>query len=170
MKNIISYKPVAAVSVLAALLSLGACGERTDGQTVGQKVDAAIAKTGDAAKEAKAESKEKAAQASASAKDAAADAKTAVMGAAAETKAAVSSAGETMGAKIDDAQITAKVNAGLAADKDLSAVKINVDTKDGVVTLMGPVPNGAAKARAADIAKNVKDVKSVNNQLTASAG
>ena len=38
--------------------------------------------------------------------------------------------------KIDDATITSKVNAALAADKDLSAVKIDVDTKDGVVTLI----------------------------------
>ena len=50
-------------------------------------------------------------------------------------------------------------------DKDLSAIKINVDTKDGVVTLSGPAPTAAAKERAAEIAKNVQDVKSVNNNL-----
>ena len=34
------------------------------------------------------------------------------------------------------------------------------------LTLSGAVPTAAAKARASEIAHNVKDVKSVNNQLT----
>lgn len=72
--------------------------------------------------------------------------------------------------KIDDATITAKVNAALAADKDLSAVRIDVDTKDGVVTLTGPAPSPEASAQATKIAKNVKGVSSVNNQLTVKAG
>lgn len=97
-------------------------------------------------------------------------------GAAKTGQAARSAADETrsMGAgvanKVDDASITTKVNAALVADKDLSAVKINVDTKDGVVTLTGPAPNAAAREQATKIAKNVKGVTSVNNQLVVSAG
>jgi len=72
--------------------------------------------------------------------------------------------------KIDDATITTKVNAALAADKDLSAVKIDVDTKDGVVTLTGPAPTPEAASRATKLAKDVKGVTSVNNQLTVKAG
>jgi osmotically-inducible protein OsmY len=72
--------------------------------------------------------------------------------------------------KIDDATITSKVNAALAADKDLSAVKIDVDTKDGVVTLTGPAPTPEAAAKATKLAKDVKGVTSVNNQLTVKAG
>jgi hyperosmotically inducible periplasmic protein len=72
--------------------------------------------------------------------------------------------------KVDDATVTTKVNAALAADKDLSAVKIDVDTKDGVVTLTGPAPTADAKDKATTIAKNVKGVTSVNNQLTVKAG
>ena len=71
---------------------------------------------------------------------------------------------------MDDAAITTKVNAELAADKDLSAIKIDVDTKDGVVTLTGPAPSAGARERATEIAKNVKGVTSVNNQLTVKAG
>ena len=142
--NSMTSKGLVAVSSLAALLALGACGQRTDDQTVGQKIDSGVAKTEQAA-----------AEAGAAVKEAGNKAETAVMGAAADTRSVVS-----------DAEITAKVNAGLAADKDLSAIKINVDTKDGIVTLNGPVPNAAAKSRASDIARNVKDVKSVNNQLT----
>jgi hyperosmotically inducible periplasmic protein len=72
--------------------------------------------------------------------------------------------------KVDDGMITAKVNAALVADKDLSAVKINVDTKDGVVTLTGPAPSPEAAAQATKIAKDVKGVVSVNNQLVVKAG
>lgn len=72
--------------------------------------------------------------------------------------------------KVDDATVTTKVNAALAADSDLSAVKIDVDTKDGVVTLTGPAPSAQAKDKATTIAKNVKGVTSVNNQLTVKAG
>lgn len=72
--------------------------------------------------------------------------------------------------KIDDATITTKVNAALAADKDLSAVKIDVDTKNGVVTLTGPAPSAEASEKATKLAKNVKGVSSVNNQLMVKAG
>lgn len=72
--------------------------------------------------------------------------------------------------KIDDATITTKVNAALAADKDLSAVKIDVDTKNGVVTLTGPAPSPEAASKATKLAKDVKGVTSVNNKLTVKAG
>jgi osmotically-inducible protein OsmY len=39
-----------------------------------------------------------------------------------------------------------------------------------VVTLTGPAPSESARDRAAEIAKNVKGVSSVNNQLTVKAG
>ena len=77
-------------------------------------------------------------------------------------------AGKSTGA-VDDAQIVTKINTGLAADKDLSVFKIDVDSKSGMVTLKGSVPNDQAKSRAAEIAKATKDVKSVDNQLTVSA-
>ena len=78
--------------------------------------------------------------------------------------------GAAASSKIDDGMITTKVNAALVADKDLSAVKINVDTKDGVVTLTGPAPSPEAAAQATKIAKDVKGVISVNNQLVVKAG
>jgi len=143
-----------AVTSLAALLALGGCG-RNDERTAGQQLDAAVAKTEAAADKAKDDAKVAAARTEDAMKDAAEATKTAGAGAM---------------SRIDDAGITAKVNAGLAGDKDLSAIKINVDTHDGVVTLTGPVPSASAKDRANDIAKNVKDVKSVNNQLTVTAG
>ena len=64
--------------------------------------------------------------------------------------------------------ITASVNARLAKDPDLSALRINVDTKDGAVTLTGPAPSQSAKDRAATLAREVEGVKSVTNNLSVS--
>ncbi|HSW19996.1 MAG TPA: BON domain-containing protein [Ramlibacter sp.] len=176
MRSHFQSRYLVATSLMAALLGLAACGERTDNQTVGQKVDQAISKTAEAGREIRDNSKEAGKELSQAAQKAgatvgqetrevAAESKTAVMGAAAETKQASS----TLGQKVDDALITSRVNAGFAADKDLSALKIDVDTKDGVVTLMGSAPDATAKSRATEIAKNAKDVKSVNNQLNVKA-
>lgn len=189
----IQSKSLIALSSLAVLLSLGAC-NRNDDRTAGQKLDSAIAKTDAAADRAKEDAKVAAAKtenavqnaadatkvaganAAADVKDASARAAAATENAGAKVAAATENAGAKVadatrnaGAKIaekfDDAAITAKVNTGFMADKELSAIKIDVDTKDGVVTLNGPAPTAAAKARATDIARNVKGVSSVNNQL-----
>ena len=72
------------------------------------------------------------------------------------------------GNKLDDAGINVGVNSVLAGDSELSALKINVDVKNGKVWLKGTAPNAAAKARATDLAKGVEGVTSVNNQLTIS--
>jgi hyperosmotically inducible protein len=169
-----------AASSLAVLLALAGCGERTDGETVGQKLDSAVARTGDAAGQARQEMREKAASAKEAAGNAATtardstqeardSARTSVMGAAAETRHSGAAATQAGGAKVDDAQITSRVSASLMGDKELSKVRIDVDTRDGVVTLSGPVPSSTIKARANEVARTVKDVKSVDNQLTVSA-
>lgn len=161
------------LSSLAVLLSLGACSRTGDEQTAGQKVDSAIARADQAAKTAKDETKAAAASTEEAMKNAAEATRTAGANAAAELKDAGSraadataNAGSKVAAKFDDAAITAKVSTGLAADKDLSAIKIDVDTQQGVVTLTGPAPTATAKARAGEIARNVKGVSLVRNQLT----
>lgn len=82
-----------------------------------------------------------------------------------DAQAKTAQAGGAIADKIDDAAITASVNAGLAKDSELSAIKIDVDTKGGMVMLNGPAPTVAAKARAEEIAKSVSGVKSVENKL-----
>jgi len=44
-----------------------------------------------------------------------------------------------------------------------------VDTRDGAVTLKGSAPTSAARDKAADLAKAVKGVKSVDNKLEVKA-
>src|SRR4029453_10151324 len=50
--------------------------------------------------------------------------------------------------KVDDAALTGKVKTALAAEPTVSALKIDVDTKDNVVTLTGTVDTPTAKERA----------------------
>jgi osmotically-inducible protein OsmY len=150
---------VAAASAIALLLALGACSKQDDNRTAGQQLDSAVAKTEQAATNAKDEAKSSMASAESAVKDAAQDAKT-----------ATTETADKMAASIDDAAITASVSAGLAKDPDLSAIKINVDTKNGRVSLVGPAPSAAARDRATVIAKGVKGVQAVDNQLTVKAG
>jgi hyperosmotically inducible protein len=153
MKSI-HQKSLMLASSLAMLLALGAC-DKGQNQTVGQSVDSAGQKISQAANRGKEETLDAAARARATAKNAGDSTK--AMGAAAANK-------------MDDALITTKVKAGLAADKDLSATRIEVDTKDGVVTLTGPAPSAGAREHATELAKNIKGVTSVNNNLTVTAG
>jgi hyperosmotically inducible protein len=73
--------------------------------------------------------------------------------------------GARMGAKIDDAMITTTVKAELAKDPSLSALKINVDTDNGRVSLKGTAPSNEAREHATTLAQNVKGVSAVDNQL-----
>jgi hyperosmotically inducible periplasmic protein len=147
-------RTVLAILVAGCALALGGCDNKAPKTTLGEKVDSAVATTKDAAADAKAKTESGASSAGASMKQGASDA-----------TQAVKDAGSTVAAKVDDATITASVSAGLAKDPDLSAIKINVDTKGGTVTLNGPAPSAAAKARAEDIAKGVQGVTSVDNKL-----
>jgi hyperosmotically inducible periplasmic protein len=71
----------------------------------------------------------------------------------------------TVGEVVDDATITAQIKAKLAADPDLSALKINVDTNQGAVRLKGEVKTLALRRKADQLAQGIKGVKSVDNQL-----
>lgn len=66
---------------------------------------------------------------------------------------------------VGDAGITAKVKTKFLADTKISGLKIDVDTKDNVVTLSGTVPSSAERARAVSVAKDTDGVKSVVNKL-----
>ena len=65
----------------------------------------------------------------------------------------------------DDATLTASVKSQLTAQSPALASMVNVETKDGVVTLNGTVDNDSAKSQAEQAAKGVADVKSVVNNL-----
>jgi osmotically-inducible protein OsmY len=153
---------LAVLLMAGAALTLVGC-DNSDNRTAGEKLDSAIAKTEKAAETAAAKTGE-------AVKDA--KAKIDASGTTAEVKDGMANmtdaakrAGTAASATVDDAAITASVAAGLAKDPDLSAIKIDVDTKAGAVSLKGPAPTAAAKARAEEIAKGVQGVTSVDNQL-----
>jgi hyperosmotically inducible periplasmic protein len=71
----------------------------------------------------------------------------------------------TMGQVVDDSTITAKVKAKHAEDKMVSAMRINVDTREGVVLLTGEARTEGEMKRAETLAKQVDGVKSVTNKI-----
>lgn len=147
----------AAAGALALVIGLAACNKADDGRTAGQKLDAAVAKTEQVAGEIKQETKSAVASAETSVKQSGLDEKAA-------------NAADKVAATVDDMKVTAEVSAALVKDPDLSALKIDVDTRNGAVRLTGPAPSMAAKERATSIAQGVKGVTSVTNQLVAPAG
>jgi hypothetical protein len=71
--------------------------------------------------------------------------------------------------KAEDAKITSKVKAKLTKEHAKNLVKVNVDTKDGIVHLKGTVPDEQAKTDAEKLAKETEGVVSVTNDLKVSA-
>ena len=145
-------RPIGFAAWVAAVVAVAACSPRDDGLTPeANSSSASSAATRAASTRPPAPSTSGSTEARSQHSD-----PTAVMGAA--------PASSNSAAK--DAQITQQVKAELAAARDLSGARIDVDTRDGVVTLSGPVRTAAVKARAAEIARTVQDVRDVNDQLT----
>ena len=71
----------------------------------------------------------------------------------------------TAGAAAGDAALTAKVKTKFLADTSISGLKIDVDTKNDVVTLSGTVPTAAEKRHAVEVARATDGVKSVVDNL-----
>lgn len=63
---------------------------------------------------------------------------------------------------VTDAWITTKVKTELGITEDVKAMDIDVDTKDGMVTLTGVLANDVAVKKAVAATKSVKGVRSVD--------
>ena len=77
-----------------------------------------------------------------------------------------SGTGEKTGAYVDDSWITTKVKSTMAADKEVAAHNITVDTSKGVVTLSGTAKSGHESRKAAEIARGIKGVVAVENHIS----
>jgi osmotically-inducible protein OsmY len=94
-----------------------------------------------------------------------------VKDATAKTKEQLAIAGDkTREALQGDGAITASIKASMLKDPDLSVLKIDVDTRDGVVVLNGLARDEAARERAGKIAEATKGVREVRNHLTTKQG
>ena len=83
-----------------------------------------------------------------------------------KSKDVVSATGE----KITDSWITTKVSGKFSDETLLKGSKVDVDSKDHVVTLKGTVGSNKAKARAVEIARGTEGVVRVVDQLVVNAG
>ena len=78
---------------------------------------------------------------------------------------AVTRGQETTGAYLDDSAITTAVKSKFVENKDVDASSITVETLNGTVMLSGFAKNSTEKNTAEDIARGVKGVKSVRNEM-----
>jgi hyperosmotically inducible periplasmic protein len=72
-------------------------------------------------------------------------------------------AADRAGSEISDATITTKVKTELAADDQVKATDIKVETERGVVSLTGQVASADIRARALSIVRKINGVKSVDS-------
>ncbi len=140
MKSQIRYTTL--IAAAAAAVALAACG-KTEDATVGQRIDNATTEMQSAANELRNDTRD----------------------AAKDMQAAGSDAGQAIAEGTSDMAITAKVNAALAADDKLSALKIDVDTEAGRVALNGTAPDADSRERATVLAAAVQGVVAVDNRL-----
>ena len=78
---------------------------------------------------------------------------------------ASTSKSEGTGEYVDDTVITSKVKAAILGESTLKSAEINVETYKGIVQLSGFVSSQAAASKAVELARAVKGVSSVKNDM-----
>lgn len=73
--------------------------------------------------------------------------------------------GKTVGDTIDDATVTTRVKTAFINDPLVGALRIDVDTFKGVVTLSGRVKSKVEEDKAIAIARSIKGVTDVKSTL-----
>lgn len=72
---------------------------------------------------------------------------------------------ESTGEYVSDAWITTKVKTALAEDSQVKATEVNVETYKGTVQLTGFVSSASAVDQAVRVARGIKGVTSVKNDM-----
>lgn len=72
---------------------------------------------------------------------------------------------ETVGAYVDDTAITTAVKARFVESKQVAASSISVETLNGAVMLSGFATSQNEKTTAAELARTVNGVRTVQNQI-----
>ena len=72
---------------------------------------------------------------------------------------------ESTGEYVDDVMITSKVKAAILGEETLKSAEINVETFKGVVQLSGFVSSQTAINKAVQLARDVRGVTSVKNDM-----
>ena len=147
MKTTAGIKTCVLAASSLALIVVAGCDKPNPGETAGKKIDQTIQTAGKKIDQTVETVGQKVDQAAERAKE------------------QVAKTGQVL----DDTAITAAVKAGILAEPGLKVLKIDVDTKDGTVTLTGSVDSPENVQRATQVANNVQGVKSVDNRLAVSA-
>ena len=71
---------------------------------------------------------------------------------------------------LGDGALTAKIKAKIALDDRVKALDLNIDTRDGVVTVMGKVRTSAERERALSLARETNGVRQVVDRTTLDPG
>ena len=74
-------------------------------------------------------------------------------------------ASQSPGEYLDDTTITTKVKAAIVGDPTLKSLQIGVTTRNGVVQLSGFVDSAQSVTKAGEVARSIKGVTSVQNDL-----
>ena len=72
---------------------------------------------------------------------------------------------EGTGEYVDDAVITSKVKSAIFGEPSLKSLEISVETFKGVVQLSGFVSSTESESKAVELARSVKGVKSVKDDM-----
>ena len=78
---------------------------------------------------------------------------------------AVTRGQESVGAYVDDTGITTLVKSRFFEDKDVAGTSISVETLNGTVMLSGFAKSASERESAESIARAVKGVKAVRNEI-----
>ena len=78
---------------------------------------------------------------------------------------AATSTRESTGQYVDDSVITTRVKTAILNEPSLKVMQINVETYKSAVQLSGFVNTGAEMSKAVDLARGVKGVSSVKNDM-----
>lgn len=76
----------------------------------------------------------------------------------------------TLGAKVEDESIETKIVHNLGrTDARLGDARIKVDAYNGIVLLTGQVPSEELRLKASEVARDVRNVRDVHNELSIAA-
>lgn len=84
----------------------------------------------------------------------------------ADTTTTGAGTGTTVGTQIDDTALTSSVKSALMADDTVRSFDIDVETRNGEVSLNGQVESQTQIDQAVSVARNVSGVREVNSNLT----
>jgi hypothetical protein len=156
------------LTLLAALILLGAVLIASEGartaigfESIGQKIDRLIGRANGVIADAGQSTSDRIQAANDSARRASQDINNRTIAAFDAGAARVDQAGD----RLNDAAITASIKTDLLKDPHLSALRVEVSTVKGEVTLRGSANTEASRERAGRMAQAVAGVKKVNNDI-----